>query len=104
VHRNGLRLLKLVNGLLDFSRIEAGSLRATFGPVDVAELTSELVGTFSDACRHAGLDLTMQAETLQGKVYLDPDLWERVVLNVLSNAFKVPMTGGITVDLRPDAD
>ncbi|HEY4825181.1 MAG TPA: SpoIIE family protein phosphatase [Solirubrobacteraceae bacterium] len=100
VHRNGLRLLKLVNALLDFSRLEAGRLRATYRPVDVGRITSELVGTFSDACQRAGLELTVQCEELPGQAYLDPDLWERIVLNLVSNAFKVTLRGEIKVGLR----
>ncbi len=97
-HRNGLRLLKLVNGLLDFSRLEAGRLRAGFRPVDIAGLTGELVGTFRDACRRGGLELTVTAHELAGEVYVDPNLWERIVLNLMSNAFKFTLTGGITVE------
>jgi PAS domain S-box-containing protein len=100
VHRNGLRLLKLVNALLDFSRLEAGRLRATFRPVDVGRITAELVGTFSDACKRAGLELTVHCEELPGQAYLDPDLWERIVLNLVSNAFKVTPKGEIEVGLR----
>ncbi len=100
VHRNGLRLLKLVNALLDFSRLEAGRLRATYRPVDVGRITSELVGTFSDACQRAGLELTVHCEELPGQAYLDPDLWERIVLNLVSNAFKVTLSGEINVGLR----
>jgi signal transduction histidine kinase/DNA-binding response OmpR family regulator/serine phosphatase RsbU (regulator of sigma subunit) len=97
VHRNGLRLLKLVNALLDFSKLEAGRLQARFVPVDAAALTAELVGTFRDACERAGLTLEVTSEVLPERVYLDPDLWERVVLNLVSNAFKVTASGGITV-------
>ena len=100
VHRNGLRLLKLVNALLDFSKLEAGRLQATFRPVDAAALTSELVGTFSDACERAGLALEVDCDELPDTVYLDPDLWERVVLNLVSNAFKVTVSGGIRVSVR----
>ncbi len=104
VHRNGLRLLKLVNALLDFSKLEAGRLQARFRPVDAAELTAELVGTFSDACRRAGLTLQVDCEELPGPVYMDPDLWERVVLNLVSNAFKVTVNGGIRVSVRAQDD
>ena len=57
VHRNALRLLKLVNSLLDFSRAEAGRMRAEFRPTDIATLTAELAGTFREATDRAGLEL-----------------------------------------------
>jgi PAS domain S-box-containing protein len=100
VHRNGQRLLKLVNALLDFSKLEAGRLQARFVPADAAALTAELVGTFRDACQRAGLTLEIDCEPLPERVYLDPDLWERVVLNLVSNAFKVTTSGGIRVRVR----
>jgi signal transduction histidine kinase/serine phosphatase RsbU (regulator of sigma subunit)/FixJ family two-component response regulator len=102
VHRNGLRLLKLVDALLDFSKLEAGRMRASFRPVNAAALTGELVGTFNDACRRAGLTLETDCEEPADQVYLDPDLWERVVLNLVSNAFKVTVSGGIRVSLRAE--
>ncbi|MGH2859215.1 MAG: SpoIIE family protein phosphatase [Solirubrobacteraceae bacterium] len=104
VRRNGLRLVKLVNALLDFSRLQAGRLPATFAPVDVGQLTAELAGTFRDACRRAGLALEIESESLPGSVYVDPDLWERVVLNLVSNAFKVTVSGGISVRVGADRD
>ncbi|HSO97837.1 MAG TPA: SpoIIE family protein phosphatase [Solirubrobacteraceae bacterium] len=97
VHRNGMRLLKLVNALLDFSRLEAGRVRAEFRPVEVGRLTSELAGTFSDACRRAGVELRIDANEPSEPAYIDPDLWERVVLNLVSNAFKVTLEGHIAV-------
>lgn len=102
VQRNGLRLLKLVNGLLEFSRIEAGRLQAAFRPVDLAALTAELAGSFREATERAGLRLEIACDPLPEPVYVDPDLWERIVLNLLSNAFKFTLEGGIAVRLESD--
>ncbi len=99
-HRNGLRLLKLVNGLLEFSRIEAGRLRAAYRPVDLAALTTELAGTFREATERAGLRLVIDCPPLPEPVHVDPDLWERIVLNLLSNAFKFTLEGEIAVKLE----
>lgn len=98
--RNGLRLLKLVNALLDFARIEAGRAQASFEPVDLAAATSELAGHFRSACEMAGLSLTVDCPPLGQPVFVDRDMWEKIVLNLLSNAFKFTMTGGIDVELR----
>ena len=99
VHRNSLRLLKLVNSLLEFSRIEAGRVQAAYEPTDLAALTRDLVSTFGSAFELAGLTLKQQLAPLPEPVYVDRDMWERVVLNLLSNAFKYTLRGEINVDL-----
>jgi PAS domain S-box-containing protein len=101
VHRNALRLLKLVNSLLDFSRLQEDRAGARFQPVALCELTRELAGTFEDAARRAGLELRIDCEPLPEPVYVDPELYEQIVLNLLSNAFKATQRGHIEVTLRP---
>ena len=100
MHRNGLRLLKLVNTLLDFSRIEAGRIQAVYEPVDLAAYTAELASTFRSAMSRAGLRFTIDCPTVRGPVYVDRDMWEKIVLNLLSNAFKYTLDGGVAVVLR----
>ncbi|WP_281690024.1 SpoIIE family protein phosphatase [Pseudonocardia thermophila] len=104
VHRNGLRLQKLVNNLLEFSRIEAGRIDARFEPVDLVGLTAELTAMFDAAARRAGLDLRLESTPLDGPVWVDRTMWEKVVLNLLSNAVKFTLEGGIRVRLGPHPD
>ncbi len=104
VHRNGLRLLKLVNTLLDFSRIEAGRAQANFVPIDLAPWTAELVSNFRSATDRAGLGLIVNCPSLPEPVYVDRDMWEKIVLNLVSNAFKFTFEGAITVSLLPSRD
>jgi PAS domain S-box-containing protein len=99
-HRNSLRLLKLVNSLLDFSRIEAGRAQAIYESTDLASLTSDLASNFRSACERAGLRLVISCPPLTEPVYVDRDMWEKIVLNLLSNAFKFTFEGEITVRLR----
>jgi signal transduction histidine kinase len=101
VHRNGLRLLKLVNTLLDFSRIEAGRVQAVYEPTDLAALTADLASTFRSAIEKAGLVLDVHSPPLPEPVFVDRDLWEKIVLNLISNAFKFTLEGRIEVALRP---
>ena len=104
VHRNGLRLLKLVNTLLDFSRIEAGRIQALFRPVDLSASTVELASVFRSAMERAGLSYTIRCEPLPEPVYIDLDMWEKIVLNLLSNAFKFTLSGSVEVTLRAAGD
>ncbi|OKH57873.1 hypothetical protein NIES2130_17580 [Scytonema sp. HK-05] len=100
VQRNGLRLLKLVNSLLDFSRIEAGRVQAVYEPTDLAMLTAELASVFRSAIEQAGLRLLVNCPPLPEPVYVDQEMWEKIVLNLLSNAFKFTFEGEIAVTLR----
>src|SRR6185369_1448479 len=99
-HRNGLRLLKLVNSLLDFSRIEAGRIQAVYEPTDLSALTAELASNFRSACAEAGLNLLVHCETVTESTYVDCEMWEKIVLNLISNAFKYTLAGEIEVALR----
>jgi signal transduction histidine kinase len=98
-HRNSLRLLKLVNSLLDFSRIEAGRTQASYEPTDLAVYTAELASVFRSAIEKAGLKLIVNCPTLPESVYVDREMWEKIVLNLLSNAFKHTFEGRVTVTL-----
>jgi PAS domain S-box-containing protein len=101
VHRNGVRLLKLVNTLLDFSRIEAGRIQALYRPVDLASRTAELASVFRSAMERAGLTYRIDCQPLPQPVYVDLEMWEKIVLNLLSNAFKFTLTGEVSLTLRP---
>ncbi len=103
-HRNALRLLKLVNTLLDFSRIEAGKAQVVFEPVDLAQLTENLASVFRSAVEKGGLALRVECAPLGEPVWVDRDMWEKIVLNLLSNAFKFTFRGEIAVSLRAEGD
>ena len=98
-HRSGVRLLKLVNTLLEFSRIEAGRARASYEPTDLSKLTAELASNFQSAFEKAGLRLVVDCPPLPGPVFVDRDMWEKIVLNLVSNAFKFTFEGEIVVRL-----
>jgi signal transduction histidine kinase/DNA-binding response OmpR family regulator len=103
-HRNGVRLLKLVNTLLDFSRIEAGRDQAFFEPLELAGYSAELASNFRSALEKAGLKLAVNCAPLPQPVYVDRDMWEKVILNLLSNAFKFTFEGSIGIEVRSSAD
>ncbi|MGF1963332.1 MAG: ATP-binding protein [Aulosira sp. DedVER01a] len=100
VQRNALRLLKLVNTLLDFSRIEAGRIQAIYEPTDLATFTAELASVFRSTIEQAGMQLTVDCHHLPEAIYIDREMWEKIVFNLLSNAFKFTFSGTITVKLE----
>jgi PAS domain S-box-containing protein len=99
-HRNALRLLRLVNALLNFSRIEAGRVQASYRPTDLAALTIDLASSFRSATDRAGLKFVVDAQQLSEPAYVDRTMWETIVLNLLSNAFKFTFEGEIAVALQ----
>ena len=103
-HRNGIRLLRLVNSLLDFSRIEAGRAKATYVPMDIVELTREIASSFRSALEKANLQLTLNSEPLAEPLFVDPDMWEKILLNLISNAFKFTFEGGVSIRVARSAD
>ena len=104
VHRNAMRLLKLVNTLLDFSRIESGRVQAIYEPTDLSALTADTASAFRSAMDQAGLEFVIHCPPLAEPAYVDRDMWEKIVLNLISNAFKFTLAGGVTVRLRAVAN
>ena len=102
VRHNAMRLQKLVNNLLDFSRIQAGRTQASFLPVDLAALTADLASGFRSMVEQAGMRLEIDCPPLSQPIYVDPSMWEKIVLNLLSNAFKFTFDGAIRVRLHAD--
>ncbi len=103
-HRNGTRLLRLVNSLLDFARIEAGRVRATYQATDLAKFSAEIASSFRSAIEKAGMTLTLECQSLPEPVFVDREMWEKVLLNLLSNAFKFTLEGEIRVSVEPSSD
>ncbi|HEY2392832.1 MAG TPA: ATP-binding protein [Candidatus Angelobacter sp.] len=103
VHRNELRLLKLVNTLLDFSRLEAGRVKASYLSTDLAAYTAELASVFRSAMAKAELVYIVEAKPLPHPVFVDHEMWEKIVLNLISNALKSTFEGSITVRIEDKA-
>jgi signal transduction histidine kinase len=104
VHRNAHRLQRLVGTLLDFARIESGRAKAAFEFVDLSRLTVDLASAFESAMDGAGLVYEVSCETLPQPVYADPDMWEKILLNLISNALKFTFEGRIRVGLARRGD
>ncbi|HRP57101.1 PAS domain S-box protein [Agriterribacter sp.] len=103
-HRNAMRLLKLVNTLLDFSRIESGRMTARYSPINIVSFTANLAGNFRSTIEKVGLELEVKAQPITEPVYADKQMWEKIVFNLLSNAFKYTLKGKITVSIYAQHD
>jgi PAS domain S-box-containing protein len=103
-HRNAQRLLRLVNTLLDFSRVESGATQAHYEAVDLGRYTGDLASMFRAAVERAGLTMVIDIEDLPEAVYVDRELWAQIVLNLLSNALKFTFEGSITIRVTHDRD
>ena len=101
--RNALRLLKLVNTLLEFSRLEAGRSDVTFSETDLSALTIDVASSFRSAIETVGLGFFVEAD-LEEPAFVDASMWERILLNLLSNALKFTFNGEIRVTLRRVGD
>ncbi|MBV4356103.1 ATP-binding protein [Pinibacter aurantiacus] len=99
-HRNAMRLLRLVNTLLDFSRIEADRVQARFSPVNLSQLTTDISSAFRSVIENVGLEYKVSVRDLSSNVYVDREMWEKIVLNLLSNAFKYTLSGKIEIQLE----
>lgn len=103
-YRNALRMQKLVNTLLEFSRIEAGRMDGQFTAVDIGALTADLASSFRSAIEKAGMQLFLDLGPVTDEVYVDTVMWEKIILNLVSNAFKYTIRGSITVTVRQSGD
>ena len=101
-YRNAMRLQRLVNSLLDFSRTEAGRAQASYVPTDLSALTRDIASSFRSAMERAGLEFVVDCAPLGEPAAIDRDMWEKIVLNLLSNAFKFTLAGRITVRMRSE--
>jgi DNA-binding response OmpR family regulator len=104
VARAGFRLRKLVESLLDFSRVEASETKLELEPVDLAALTAELGGMFRSVIEEAGLEYDIDIDTFTDVVEVDREMWAKIVLNLLSNAVKFTQHGSIRLSLHTDED
>lgn len=102
VHRNAMRLLRLVNTLLDFSRIEAGRMQAQYQPVNLCDFTKNVASSFRSVIEKAGLNFRVDCNHIDRDIYIDKGMWEKIVLNLLSNAYKYTLEGRISVKLTAD--
>jgi signal transduction histidine kinase/DNA-binding response OmpR family regulator len=101
MHRNGQLLLRLINQLLDVSKLEAGRMRIAESRGDLAAFVGEVVESFRLPAEKKGIVLTYRAQNLAGDYLFDAEKWEKIAYNLLSNALKfTPGKGTIRVEVN----
>ncbi|MFN7144932.1 MAG: ATP-binding protein, partial [Myxococcota bacterium] len=94
VRRNADRLAGVVEDLLAASRLEAGAERVSLRPTDPAGIVRGVVDDAQESARARGVSLTLDVQPCGEPVALDPDKFEKIVLNLVSNALKFTPAGG----------
>ncbi|NBB73004.1 MAG: response regulator, partial [Bacteroidetes bacterium] len=101
VHRNASRLLRLINQLLDLARLETGHVPLEATRADLVEMLDRFVRAFTPLAERRQMTLAFEATEPHLLAYIDPDKLEKMIANLLSNAFKATDAGGtIRVRLR----
>jgi len=103
IHRNARRLLNMVNQLLDFRKLEVQELRLNTNKGDIVRFIKELSYSFTDIAEKKNIDFSFREAIPSLCAYFDPDKMERIIFNLLSNAFKFTPEGGeVAVNLDYD--
>jgi putative nucleotidyltransferase with HDIG domain len=97
MYRNSLKLLDMINQMLDFSKFEAGKMVLRLSIMDLDETVRDILAVFEDVTRRKGIKLGYVLEAKIPPVYLDADKIERILMNLLRNAIKFTESGSITV-------
>ncbi|RKX97670.1 MAG: hypothetical protein DRZ90_05525 [Spirochaetes bacterium] len=101
MHRNAIRLLDLINQMLDFSKLEAGKAHLRLASIDLIDYTEDIVALFKEVSIRKGLNLIFdKSEITDRQFYIDNDRYERIITNLIRNDIKFTETGGITVNLK----
>lgn len=102
MYRNANRLLSTVNQLMDFRKKESGHLKIKAAEGNIVKFTNEIVIAFKELARTRDIRFSFQSELEEQQLWYDRDLLEKVIFNLLSNAFKNTLNGGeINVNLYP---
>lgn len=103
--RNSNRLLKLVNQILDISKVESGTMELKVSELDVVGIIQSIVKAFGSLAEQRQVSVNQQYSTERIPIFIDPDSIEKVLVNILSNAFKfTPTSGNISINVEEDEE
>lgn len=105
IYRNAERILRLVNQLMDIRKIDKGQMQLKFQETDMVTFIRDLYYTFEYQATTKHIELCFQPEVDELKAWIDPKNFDKVILNILSNAFKFTKEkGNIHIYLRTGED
>lgn len=100
IYRNAQRILRLINQLMDIRKIEKGQMEMKFKETDMVEFINDLMMTFDNATKQKNIQFNFFHEAVKEKAWIDINNFDKVLMNLLSNAFKyTPDNGSISVYL-----
>ena len=99
IQRNGYRITNLINQMLDMRRIEKGQLTLSFSETDLREYIEPVIEDFRLQAETRRISLTFSAPDEPVKAYIDPDNFDKVIVNLISNALKFTPDGG-SIEVR----
>jgi len=103
MYQNALRILRLINQLMDLRAMDKGKIKLKVEPVDFLEFVRNIMNSFTDLANTRRIDFKLRANGEFSSIYIDRDCLDKIIFNLLSNAFKFTPQGGIVVvDLQAD--
>ena len=105
IHKNAMRLLRLVNQLIDFRKIEFNKMKVRAAETDLVSFTNDVVLVFHDIAVKRNIDCRLLTKERSLPVWIDVSIMDQVLFNLLSNAFKfTPDNGSILVSIEKDSE
>jgi signal transduction histidine kinase/DNA-binding response OmpR family regulator len=94
IHKNVIRLLRLINQLMDFRKIEVDKMRLRASENDIISFVAEIIESYRSIAKKRNIDLRLITNERQLNVWFDANMLDKVVFNLLSNAFKFTRDNG----------
>jgi len=101
IQKSSDRLSRLINELMDFNQLQFNKMTLKLQLIDVVDFTKEIVSYFNEEALSRGIHLYYESEKTSFKDWMDPKMFEKIIFNIISNAFKVtPDNGTINIKIK----
>jgi len=104
IYNNSKRLLRMINQLLDFRRVESRNFKLKASKTNLESFVSVIFSDFTSEAQKKEIDFNFSSELKEKEVFIDRDLFDNVLFNLISNAFKfTPLKGQVKVSLKENS-